>query len=82
MRTFKENALFRGLTAHGRYNACVGNNGDPYDLYDYAQGYFEATGILVRGTMKPGVPIASSSIRSACPFVMPSNYTSSTSFLA
>ena len=41
-RPFKENALFRGLQNHlSRFNACVGNNGGPYDLYDYAEGYFE-----------------------------------------
>jgi hypothetical protein len=57
MTTFKENALFRGLRAHHQYNACVGNNGGPYDLYDYAQGYFEATGILLLQAMKPGMLI-------------------------
>ena len=28
-------------------NACVGNNGGPYDLYDYAKGYFDATKTLL-----------------------------------
>src|SRR5262245_4749418 len=52
---FKENALFRGLrNAHWRQNACVGNNGGPYDLYDYAHGYFEATRILAAQAKEPG----------------------------
>ncbi len=30
---FKQNDLFRGLQNNlSRYNACVGNNGGPYDL--------------------------------------------------
>lgn len=34
---FKQNDLFRGLQNDlSRFNACVGNNGGPYDLYDYA----------------------------------------------
>src|SRR5688572_30124182 len=40
---FKENELFRGELAWSDKNACVGNNGGPYDLYDYADGYFDAT---------------------------------------
>lgn len=55
--TFKENALFRGWKAHYRMNACVGNNGGPYDLYDYAHGYFEATRLLLQEAQKPGIII-------------------------
>lgn len=43
---FKENDLFRGV-ANEDLNACVGDNGGPYDLYDYAQGYFTATKLLL-----------------------------------
>ncbi|MTD93926.1 hypothetical protein GIW81_06200 [Hyphomicrobium sp. xq] len=55
--TFKENTLFRGWKAHSAMNACVGNNGGPYDLYDYAQGYFEATRLLLQEAQKPGIII-------------------------
>lgn len=55
--TFKENALFRGWKAHSEMNACVGNNGGPYDLYDYAHGYFEATRLLLQEVQKPGIII-------------------------
>jgi hypothetical protein len=40
---FKENDLFRGVPAWSNKNACVGDNGGPYDLYDYADAYFDAT---------------------------------------
>jgi hypothetical protein len=56
-RTFKQNTLFRGLTAQSRFNACVGNNGGPYDLYDYAHGYFEAARLLLTEAQKPGIII-------------------------
>jgi hypothetical protein len=52
-RSFKENVLFRGYSDYARYNACVGNNGGPYDLFDYAHGYFEATRLLLDGAMAP-----------------------------
>jgi hypothetical protein len=53
--TFKQNDLFRGVPALSQFNACVGNNGGPYDLYDYAEGYFEATRLLLQEAQKPGV---------------------------
>jgi len=44
VEAFKQNDLFRGLQNDlSRLNACVGNNGGPYDLYDYSWGYFEGT---------------------------------------
>ncbi len=52
-RSFKENVLFRGYREYSRYKACVGNNGGPYDLFDYAHGYFEATRVLLEGAMAP-----------------------------
>jgi hypothetical protein len=51
-RTFKENALFRGDPDRIEYNACVADNGGPYDLYDYALGYFEATALLLKSVVK------------------------------
>ncbi|WP_437287504.1 hypothetical protein [Sorangium sp. So ce406] len=46
-RNRKHNDLFRpGEYAH--LNACVGSNGGPYDLDDYAQGYFRAGHRLVQ----------------------------------
>lgn len=57
--SFKENDLFKGLQDHeAALNACVGNNGGPYDLYDlydYAQGYFDATKILLANIKGGGV---------------------------
>ncbi|GGI27848.1 hypothetical protein [Bradyrhizobium guangdongense] len=55
---FKQNGLFRGLQndlAH--LNACVGNNGGPYDLFDYSWGYFEGTRLLLREAQEPGIII-------------------------
>jgi hypothetical protein len=43
---FKQNDVFKHIDGD-QLNACVGNNGGPYDLYDYAKGYFEATKILL-----------------------------------
>ncbi len=41
-----ENSLFRpGKNFH--LNACVGVNGGPYDLHDYANGYFDSGEILI-----------------------------------
>ena len=37
-RMFKQNDLFRSDRERYDYNACVGDNGGPYDLYDYADG--------------------------------------------
>ncbi|MCK1394307.1 hypothetical protein [Bradyrhizobium sp. 1] len=55
---FRQNELFRGLQNDlSRLNACVGNNGGPYDLYDYAWGYFEATRLLLEDADEPGAKI-------------------------
>jgi hypothetical protein len=56
--SFKQNDLFRGVQNDlGRYNACVGNNGGPYDLYDYSWGYFDATRLLLAEAKRPGATI-------------------------
>lgn len=53
---FKENELFRGVAAWSDMNACVGDNGGPYDLYDYADAYFDATrGLLELALEAPNV---------------------------
>lgn len=44
--SFKQNAVFKHVD-DDELNACVGNNGGPYDLYDYAKGYFDATRTLL-----------------------------------
>jgi hypothetical protein len=44
---FKQNDVFKHVD-NDELNACVGNNGGPYDLYDYAKGYFDATKILLK----------------------------------
>ncbi|TCU74906.1 hypothetical protein EDE08_103121 [Bradyrhizobium sp. R2.2-H] len=55
---FKQNGLFRGLQNDlSRFNACVGNNGGPYDLYDYAWRYFEGTRLLLIDAKVPGATI-------------------------
>lgn len=55
---FKQNDLFRGLQNDlSRLNACVGNNGGPYDLYDYSWGYFEGTRLLLADAKVPGATI-------------------------
>lgn len=38
----KENTLFCGVAIHAQFNATVGENGGPYDFYDYATGYLGA----------------------------------------
>ena len=51
----KANTVFKGSQgADWQLNACVGDNGGPYDLYDYAQGYFEATRVLITAGGKTG----------------------------
>ncbi|BCB19203.1 hypothetical protein [Bosea sp. ANAM02] len=51
---FRENDLFRGDRDNSRTNACVGDNGGRYDLYDYALGYFDAALILLRAAQQSG----------------------------
>src|SRR6266581_4944036 len=54
-RRFKQNDLFRPDFARMDFNACVGDNGGPYDLYDYANGYFDATRLLLKSVGKSRV---------------------------
>ena len=35
---FKQNDVFKHVD-NDQLNACVGNNGGTYDVYDYAKGY-------------------------------------------
>lgn len=51
-RLFKENALFKG-TGNWPLNACVGDNGGPYGLYDYAQGYLECARLIIESAKSP-----------------------------
>jgi hypothetical protein len=53
---FKQNDVFKHID-NDQPNACVGNNGGPYDLYDYAKGYFDATKILLENIDGGGVLI-------------------------
>jgi hypothetical protein len=50
---FKQNDVFKHVD-NDQLNACVGNNGGPYDLYDYAKGYFEATTTLLSHVQDDG----------------------------
>ncbi len=43
---FQPNALFRGGPIVN-YNACVGENGGPYDLIDYGKGFFDGAQEIV-----------------------------------
>lgn len=65
---FRENILFHGLqTEASQFNACVGTNGGPYDLFDYSKGYFEATRfILERMKERPGDFIVDLLVYPAC----------------
>jgi hypothetical protein len=53
-RVFKQNDLFRPDFERSDYNACVGDNGGPYDLFDYARGYLDATELLLKAVGKTG----------------------------
>ena len=50
---FKQNDVFKHVD-FDPLNACVGNNGGPYDLYDYAKGYFDATKTLLNHLQDDG----------------------------
>ena len=54
-RAFKQNDLFRPDFDRMDFNACGGDNGGPYDLYDYAHGYFDATRLLLKSVGKSGL---------------------------
>jgi hypothetical protein len=54
----KQNTLFQsGTEQYADLNACVGQNGGRYDLYDYACGYFEATDALLKAAKHKKVTI-------------------------
>jgi hypothetical protein len=53
-RVFKQNDLFKADFGRSDYNACVGDNGGPYDLFDYARGYLDATELLLKAVGKTG----------------------------
>jgi hypothetical protein len=54
----RSNAIFQsGPEQHKDLNACVGENGGRYDLYDYAGGYFEATDTLLKAAKHDKVTI-------------------------
>lgn len=55
--SYKENDLFRGDQGSSNLNACVGKNGGPYSLLDYARGYSRAGVLLVEQVGKPGNPV-------------------------
>jgi hypothetical protein len=50
---FKQNDVFKHIDGD-QLNACVGNNGGPYDLYDYAKGYFDSTKTLLAHVQDEG----------------------------
>jgi hypothetical protein len=51
-RNFKENDLFKG-GIDWPLNACVGDNGGPYGLFDYAQGYLECSRLIIEAAKNP-----------------------------
>ncbi|HVV81330.1 MAG TPA: hypothetical protein VHD59_17170 [Pseudolabrys sp.] len=53
---FRENDVFRGAPQWNDKNACVGNNGGQYDLYDYSEGYFSAAKGLLEIALSPPDP--------------------------
>ena len=57
-KAIKANEVFKGVQmADSHLNACVGDNGGPYDLYDYAYGYFGAAAALAQEARKFNVPL-------------------------
>lgn len=53
---FTQNMLFRG-GADALLNACVGENGGPYDLLDYGRGFFEGGSLIVAGARAMKAPV-------------------------
>jgi hypothetical protein len=54
--SFKINRLFRpGPKAD--LNACVGDNGGPYDFFDYALGYFKSASAIGRAAERMELPV-------------------------
>jgi hypothetical protein len=55
-RVFQTNSLFRP-GADVNLNACVGINGGPYDLFDYATGYFQAAAAILASAESRAIPV-------------------------
>ena len=49
---YKQNDLFRGENTQYHLNACVGKNGGPWKLFDYAYGYFHAADLAVESLVE------------------------------
>jgi hypothetical protein len=54
--SFKVNDLFRP-GPNGDLNACVGENGGPYDFFDYALGYFKGAMAIARAAERRELPV-------------------------
>lgn len=55
---YRSNGLFRGDFSAVELNACVGDNGGRYDLFDYAHGYFAATKKILAAADHQGMGVA------------------------
>ena len=55
-KPFKTNDLFKGGENYD-LNACVGNNGGPYDEMDYGDGFFKGGQIIVDGAKDRKGPV-------------------------
>ena len=55
MSDFKTNRIFRPGSEIS-LNACVGENGGPYDSLDYAKGYFSAALVIVDSARELRIP--------------------------
>ena len=53
---FTPNALFRGGPNYD-LNACVGENGGPYDLRDYGQGFFDGGVAIIDAARERRAPV-------------------------
>lgn len=56
MSDYKTNELFRPGSV-GCMNACVGENGGPYDFFDYAWGFFGAADAAVEAALSHDEPV-------------------------
>ena len=54
VKPYKQNALFTG-GAHTALNACVGRNGGPYGLTDYASGYMKGGRRIANSLMENSI---------------------------
>lgn len=55
-RTFQQNALFRS-GPNMNLNACVGDNGGPYDFADYGEGFFRGGNAIVEAVVTGGATV-------------------------